>query len=515
MRDEAVVRTPFVHRLSLSAIGTPTSGRSRHRSRSRSMSAARASACSRVTVLNACSDGSTASSRSSAARQTSLAERARSRTAVPNLANGCRAAHPMTRGTLNSPAGPGRQVRDRARSPALPPGRARAAPRPGDRRDTARARWRSAERRACPPAALRRRRRGSRRAGARTVSISFASSSRFASAGDGDDLFAREHGRFYNVTCAIWTRMSTRSADRTGSSVSVGRGRRALVPAVADRPWLQPSMRYLARPTWRACGRRSAVDWPSSSPHAGLMYSGPVAAHAYRLLRDRRFDVAVLVGPSHFVGFDGVAVVPSGGFETPFGVAPHRCGVRRRCDGGDADCARASHPRTRASTRSRCSCPFCSVWLPTRRSSRWSWAIRRPTPPSALAEALAAVVARPARASRRQHRLVALPGRAPRPRGWTGRSSTASRASMPMGCRTRSNVRPEHACGGGPTVAVMRAARLLGARRRGRAQLCRLGRCLGRQVGGGGIHGRGVRQLRKRNHRRRNATTKARRHEEE
>src|SRR5512147_624803 len=54
------------------------------------------------------------------------------------------------------------------------------------------------------------------------------------------------------------------------------------------------------------------------APHAGLMYSGPVAAHAYRLLRDRSFDVAVLVGPSHFVGFDGVAVVPSGGFATPF-----------------------------------------------------------------------------------------------------------------------------------------------------------------------------------------------------
>src|SRR2546430_10847414 len=57
------------------------------------------------------------------------------------------------------------------------------------------------------------------------------------------------------------------------------------------------------------------------APHAGLMYSGPVAAHAYRLLRNRRVDVAVLVGPSHFVGFSGVAIVPSGGFETPFGVA--------------------------------------------------------------------------------------------------------------------------------------------------------------------------------------------------
>src|SRR2546421_13057025 len=58
------------------------------------------------------------------------------------------------------------------------------------------------------------------------------------------------------------------------------------------------------------------------APHDGLKYAGPVAAHAYRLLRDRRFDVAVLVGPSHFVGFDGVAIVSSGGFETPFGIAP-------------------------------------------------------------------------------------------------------------------------------------------------------------------------------------------------
>src|SRR3954470_19509967 len=56
------------------------------------------------------------------------------------------------------------------------------------------------------------------------------------------------------------------------------------------------------------------------APHAGLKYSGPVAAHAYRLLRRRTFDVAVLVGPSHFVGFDGVALSPSGAFETPLGL---------------------------------------------------------------------------------------------------------------------------------------------------------------------------------------------------
>ena len=55
------------------------------------------------------------------------------------------------------------------------------------------------------------------------------------------------------------------------------------------------------------------------APHAGLVYSGPVAAHAYRAVAGRAFDVAVLVGPSHFVGFDGVAVYESGAFDTPLG----------------------------------------------------------------------------------------------------------------------------------------------------------------------------------------------------
>src|SRR5947209_481372 len=76
--------------------------------------------------------------------------------------------------------------------------------------------------------------------------------------------------------------------------------------------------RYLASATRDVGGDLVALV----APHAGLMYSGPVAAHAYRLLQGRRFDVVVLVGPSHFVGFDGVAIVPAGGFETPFGVAP-------------------------------------------------------------------------------------------------------------------------------------------------------------------------------------------------
>ena len=58
------------------------------------------------------------------------------------------------------------------------------------------------------------------------------------------------------------------------------------------------------------------------APHAGLMYSGPVAAHAYRLLRQRTFEAIVIVGPSHYVAFDGVSVWPAGAFATPLGNLP-------------------------------------------------------------------------------------------------------------------------------------------------------------------------------------------------
>ena len=59
------------------------------------------------------------------------------------------------------------------------------------------------------------------------------------------------------------------------------------------------------------------------APHAGLMFSGPVGAYAYMAAAGAgEFETLVLVGPSHFVAFDGVALYPSGAFETPLGLAP-------------------------------------------------------------------------------------------------------------------------------------------------------------------------------------------------
>jgi AmmeMemoRadiSam system protein B len=58
------------------------------------------------------------------------------------------------------------------------------------------------------------------------------------------------------------------------------------------------------------------------APHAGIMFSGPVAAFAYKAAARGSYDAAVLAGPSHFVGFEGTALYPDGAFDSPLGAAP-------------------------------------------------------------------------------------------------------------------------------------------------------------------------------------------------
>lgn len=59
-------------------------------------------------------------------------------------------------------------------------------------------------------------------------------------------------------------------------------------------------------------------------PHAGLVYSGPVAATAYATLRAvrNRIQRVVLIGPSHRVWFKGLALPQADAFETPLGRIP-------------------------------------------------------------------------------------------------------------------------------------------------------------------------------------------------
>jgi AmmeMemoRadiSam system protein B len=59
-------------------------------------------------------------------------------------------------------------------------------------------------------------------------------------------------------------------------------------------------------------------------PHAGYPYSGPIAASAYARLRAARDEIRriVLIGPSHYVGCDGLALSSAEAWATPLGLVP-------------------------------------------------------------------------------------------------------------------------------------------------------------------------------------------------
>jgi AmmeMemoRadiSam system protein B len=58
------------------------------------------------------------------------------------------------------------------------------------------------------------------------------------------------------------------------------------------------------------------------SPHAGYVYSGFTAAHAYKLIAGNNYDCVIVVGPSHREYFDGISIYPGDAYETPLGTIP-------------------------------------------------------------------------------------------------------------------------------------------------------------------------------------------------
>jgi AmmeMemoRadiSam system protein B len=55
-------------------------------------------------------------------------------------------------------------------------------------------------------------------------------------------------------------------------------------------------------------------------PHAGYMYSGPVAAHGYdRLAQDGKPDIVVILGPNHTGNGSALAAMREGAWRTPLG----------------------------------------------------------------------------------------------------------------------------------------------------------------------------------------------------
>ncbi len=56
------------------------------------------------------------------------------------------------------------------------------------------------------------------------------------------------------------------------------------------------------------------------APHAGYVYSGPVAGYSFKAVAKNDYKTIIILAPSHFVEFDGISVWEEGAFETPLGT---------------------------------------------------------------------------------------------------------------------------------------------------------------------------------------------------
>lgn len=99
-------------------------------------------------------------------------------------------------------------------------------------------------------------------------------------------------------------------------------------PAVAGRfyPADATELRAMVRECLAAAPSPPPGPGPKAiiAPHAGYVYSGPIAGTAYaRLAVDRDLiRRIVLLGPAHRVPFHGLAASSAEAFETPLGIVP-------------------------------------------------------------------------------------------------------------------------------------------------------------------------------------------------
>lgn len=220
---------------------------------------------------------------------------------------------------------------------------------------------------------------------------------------------------------------------------------------------------YLDRaPAWTS-GRIRAVV----APHAGLMFSGGVGACAYKAAATCRYEVAVLVGPSHFFGFDGVALYPDGAFATPLGdVAIDERGARSIAASPVVRSLPSAHAREHSLEMQL---PFLRTLLPGVPIVPLLMGHQTRETIGALGQALAQAF------GNREALLVASSDLSHYFDAATAQSLDARvqgylTAFDPDGLLEYFAQYPDHergryvACGGGPVISVMMAAQALGAR---------------------------------------------------
>jgi MEMO1 family protein len=213
----------------------------------------------------------------------------------------------------------------------------------------------------------------------------------------------------------------------------------------------------------------AAIDAPGAeslraivAPHAGLMYSGPVAAYAYKAAQRGRYRSVVLVGPSHYVPFRGVSIWPDGSWETPFGAVRIDRELAAAIQAGAPEIASlpSAHEREHSLEMQM---PFVAHLMEGVPIVPLVMGHQTRETAMALAEVLARAIA-----ARDDVLLVASSDLshfedATTAAALDGIVTDRGEALDPAGLMDALERDPRHACGGGPMVAVLQAARHLGA----------------------------------------------------
>jgi MEMO1 family protein len=199
------------------------------------------------------------------------------------------------------------------------------------------------------------------------------------------------------------------------------------------------------------------------APHAGLIYSGPVAAFSYKAATSSGCTAMVLVGPSHFVPFRGVSIWPGGAWETPFGPVAIETELAAAIQAASAEIVDVPTAHGREHSL-ELQMPFIARMWPGVPIVPLVMGHQTRATAFALGEALARAVAD--RAGRTL--LVASSDLSHYEDSATAGTLDAVvmrhiEALDPEGLMRALEGEPRHACGGGPMVAVLDAARRLGA----------------------------------------------------
>ena len=241
-------------------------------------------------------------------------------------------------------------------------------------------------------------------------------------------------------------------------------------PAAVAGSWYPGSADRLAREVDDYVGRAQVEerDMPIAivAPHAGLKYSGPVAAFAYRAVQHGHFDAAVLIGPSHFIGFTGVSIWPRGAWQTPLGAVRVAEDLAREIAAVSGEVI--EHPLAHGREHSlEMQLPFLVHLLPGVPIVPMVMGYQDRETAFALGNALASAIA-----NRTAGRVLLVASSdlshyedAPTAQTMDAVVLRVVERLDPEGLMQALEREPRHACGGGPIVAVLHAAKRLGATR--------------------------------------------------